>query len=173
MADWTTEEIAARITEAARTLKRLPEQRVQGYFSTWPRIRPEFSDLVGREPEPARMPPPSAAAITRMEEVLEVWMPMLAAQEAGTAEGRTGKDVEVSKLLWARAEGTPWKAICWRFGISRATAHRRWEYGLSLLAWRLGGRSAAKLTRQKLVERVRQAERTRGVDPTTQRGRSA
>jgi hypothetical protein len=30
--------------------------------------------------------------------------------------------------------------ICWRFGIARATAHRRWQYGLNLIAYRLNGR---------------------------------
>ena len=43
-------------------------------------------------------------------------------------------------LLWARAEGTRWKLICCRFGIARATAHRRWHYALSLIAYRLNGR---------------------------------
>jgi len=43
-------------------------------------------------------------------------------------------------LVWARAEGAPWKAICWRFGVARATAHRRWQYGLSVIAWWLNGR---------------------------------
>ena len=43
-------------------------------------------------------------------------------------------------LMWARAEGTPWKELCYRFGISRPTAHRRWEYALSVIVWRLNGR---------------------------------
>lgn len=45
-----------------------------------------------------------------------------------------------ANLVWARVEGTSWKLICWRFGVSRATAHRRWQYGLSLIAYRLNGR---------------------------------
>ena len=43
-------------------------------------------------------------------------------------------------LMWARAEGAPWKELCYRFGISRPTAHRRWEYALSVIVWRLNGR---------------------------------
>jgi len=31
---------------------------------------------------------------------------------------------EHTKLVWARAEGTRWKLICWRFGICRATAYQ-------------------------------------------------
>jgi hypothetical protein len=42
--------------------------------------------------------------------------------------------------MWARADGMQWKPICHRFGIARATAHRRWEYALSVIAWRLTGR---------------------------------
>ena len=43
-------------------------------------------------------------------------------------------------ILRARLEGVPWKLICWRFGISRPTAHRRYDYALSVIAWRLNGR---------------------------------
>lgn len=52
----------------------------------------------------------SAACISRMDEALD-WLRRLKAEHA--------------KLVWARTEGTPWKLICWRFGIARATAHRR------------------------------------------------
>jgi hypothetical protein len=62
---------------------------------------------------------------------------------------------EDAKLVWARADRTPWKAICWRFGIARATAHRRWQYGLSVIAWRLNGRKVpAKRSRGFIVERA-------------------
>ena len=65
-------------------------------------------------------------------------------------------EADDTKLAWARAERTPWKMICWRFGVGRATAHRRWEYALSLIAWRLNGRAApAKRSRRFLVERAR------------------
>ena len=39
-------------------------------------------------------------------------------------------------LMWARAEGIPWKHHCCRFGISRPTAHRRYDYALSVIACR-------------------------------------
>ena len=42
-------------------------------------------------------------------------------------------------IVTARLEGAPWKMICWRFGISRPTADRRWRYARALLAWRLNG----------------------------------
>ena len=42
--------------------------------------------------------------------------------------------------VWALcADGTRWELVCWRFGITCATSHRRWQYGRSLIAWRLNG----------------------------------
>ena len=141
MADWTPTLVEARLDEAADVMKRLPEVRMQGYYSLWPKVLTEFSDLVGQEPPRLKRPPPSPDAITRVEETLG-WLRWLEADD--------------TKLAWARAERTPWKMICWRFGVGRATAHRRWEYALSLIAWRLNGRAApAKRSRRFLVERAR------------------
>lgn len=125
MDHWTVEMVEDRLVEAAVVTRRLPSVRVPGYFNTWPKMVVEFADRVGQLPEPMRLPPPSAAAIGRMEEAL-TWLRWLEADDA--------------KLVWARADRTPWKAICWRFGIARATANRRWQYGLSAIAWRLNGR---------------------------------
>src|SRR5882757_3294635 len=44
---------------------------------------------------------------------------------------------EDAQLLWMRVENRPWKEICRHCGISRATANRRVEYLLSVLAWKL------------------------------------
>jgi len=141
MNDWTPEKVEERMVEAVAVLRRLPGPRKQGYFSTWPRMMVEFSDLVGQTPEPMKLPPPSAAAITRMEAALE-WMTWL--------------EPEDSKLVWMRSERHQWKAICWRFGLSRATANRRFDYALSLITWRLNGRHVpTKRSRRFVVERVR------------------
>lgn len=141
MNEWTMEMVEARLEDAAQVMRRLPSVRIGGYFNTWPAMFMEFADRVGQEPQPMRMPPPSAAAITRMEEALG-WLRWL-----------EGEDV---KLVWARSDRTPWKAICWRFGIGRATANRRWQYALSLIAWRLNGKSVpAKRSRGFVIERAR------------------
>lgn len=141
MTEWTAELVEERLFEAADVMKRLPDTRVQGYFSLWPKIVPEFSDLIGREPERLRRPPPSPEAISRMERTMP-WLTWLEPEDA--------------KLVWARAEGSRWKLICWRFAISRATAHRRWQYAVSLITWRLNGRQVpSKRSRRHLVERVR------------------
>ena len=58
-----------------------------------------------------RLPPPSTDAITRMEETLE-WLRWLEGEDA--------------KLVWARADGTPWKADLLPLRHRRATANRRY-----------------------------------------------
>jgi len=45
-------------------------------------------------------------------------------------------------IIRARLAGAPWKSICWRFGISRPTADRRYRYGFALIAWHLNGHRA-------------------------------
>lgn len=76
----------------------------------------------------------------------EVWLSWLDPVDAG--------------ILRARAEGSPWKVICWRFGIGRATAHRRWQYGVSLIAWRLNGRQLpVKRSRRRFIELARASSR--------------
>lgn len=129
-----------RLIEAADVLKRLPDNRVHGYYALWPKMIPEFSDLVGQEPPKLRRPPPPPEAISRMEQTMP-WLTWLEPQDA--------------KLVWARAERSRWKLICWQFGIARATAHRRWLYGLAVIAWRLNGRRVpAKRSKQYLVAAV-------------------
>ncbi len=141
MTDWTRELVEERLVDAAAVMGRLPPVRIGGYFSTWPKMMIEFADLIGQTPEPMRLPPPSPAAITRMEGTMP-WLRWLEPDDA--------------KLVWMRAEGAQWKPICWRFGIARATACRRWEYGLSVITWRLNGRRVpAKRSRAFVVERTR------------------
>jgi len=138
--------VARELEEAARVMRRLPAVRVPGYFNTWPAMFAEFSDLVGRSPEPMRMPPPSPSAISQMERALG-WLRWL--------------DVEDAKLVWERVNGTPWKQICCRFGIARATASRRYDYALALIAWRIDGRRAPKKrSRAFVTERARVMSRT-------------
>lgn len=143
MADeqWTPLMVEERLEAAADVMRRLPPVTVQGYYSLWPRYRYEFADLVGQDPPKTRLPPPSPEAITRMDEAME-WLKWLEPEDA--------------KLVWARAERTPWKGICVQFGTSRATAHRHWQYALVLIAWRLNGkRVSLKQSRRAFFERAR------------------
>jgi Domain of unknown function (DUF6362) len=84
---------------------------------------------------------PAADAIQRTREAL-LWLDWLQLDDA--------------RFVWMRAEGRPWKAICCRFGVARATATRRREYLLSVIAWRLNGRPIPTTwSRRYLVGRMK------------------
>ena len=70
MTEWTRAMVEERVTEAAAVLKRLPGLRSQSYFSTWPEIQRSAKEIAEGMPRPMRLPPPSTAAITRMEEAI-------------------------------------------------------------------------------------------------------
>ena len=63
-ATWTPSMIEERFIEAADVMKRLPDVRVPGYYSLWPKALHEFADLVGQEPPRLRRPLPTPAAIS-------------------------------------------------------------------------------------------------------------
>lgn len=52
MDEWTREQVEERLVEAADVLKRLPEPRVQGYFSLWPKIAYESATSSARSRGP-------------------------------------------------------------------------------------------------------------------------
>jgi Domain of unknown function (DUF6362) len=125
MTEWTRDMAEERILEAAAdVLRQLPPVRLSGYFSTWPEILLSAREIAAQEPKPIKVLP-SPQAISRMEEAI-TWNRFL---EPGEAH-----------LMWARAEGVSWKELCYCFGISRPTAHRRYDYALSVIAWRLNGK---------------------------------
>lgn len=139
MTEWTRDTVEERVMEAAAVLKKLPGLRTQGYFSTWPAMLLSAREIARQEPKLMRVLP-SPQAISRMEETI-TWNRFLGPEEA--------------HLMWAHADGMRWKGICHQFGISRPTAHRRWEYALSVIVWRLNGRSVnRKRSRAFLVERT-------------------
>lgn len=124
MTEWTTSLVEERLSEAAFVLKRLPADRRRGYFNVWPQIVHDFADKVGQEARPMRVLP-SPAAISRMEETLS-WT--------------VGLDPIDGKIVWMRAHGERWKAICWAVGMQRSAAHEHWLYALCVIAFRLNGR---------------------------------
>ena len=138
MADeWTPSMVEARLFEAAFVLKRLPEPRLSGYFSTWPEFVYSFADKVGQEPKPMRVLP-SPQAISRMEETL-TWT--------------AGLDPIDGKIVWMKAYGERWKSICWTVGLQRSAAHQRWLYGLSVISLRLNKRRFnSKLSKQRVIK---------------------
>jgi hypothetical protein len=111
-----------RFQSAARTLRRLPDVRVQGYFSTWPTIIREPMEILQMEPERMRIFP-STENITEMEEVLFVWLKWL--------------EPDQRRLIWLRAERVRWKMICFRFGVGRTKAWEMYRRALARIASRI------------------------------------
>ena len=109
--------IEERLEEAARTLRRLPEERVTGYFNAWPTIKRDPVELLNMEKFPVRLGPPAMEDITLMEEVLFVWLKWLEPEER--------------RLVWLRAEKVRWKTICSRLGCDRTTAWRRYKIAVN------------------------------------------
>ena len=133
--EWTRADVEARLEAAARVMRAQPRVGPRGTFNAWPAYFHEFADKVGQQPE-MRRPLPSPRAVTEAEEAM-VWLRWL--------------EVDDARLVWARAERTAWKPICWRFGISRATAVRRHLYALSVIVWRLNGRRVPKKRSMQFV----------------------
>lgn len=124
MTEWTTSQVQDRLELAAGVMRQMPGVMPQGFFNAWPEYFHSFADKVGQEPQ-MRRPRPSPRQITEAEEAM-LWLRWLEKDDA--------------RLVWLRANGTPWKPICWELGISRATANRRCQYGVAVIVWRLNGR---------------------------------
>lgn len=140
---WTASLVEERMVEAADTLKRLPEERVRGYFSTWPTVIRDYWEAFGREDVHLRRGPPSAAAIDRMDEAL-AWLAWLDPAEA--------------RIVWLRASGERWKTVCWKVGLARTAAHQHWMYALCVISWRLNGRRLPhNVSRRRVIEETRAA----------------
>jgi hypothetical protein len=124
MADWTTARVQDRLELAADVFRSLPGVRPQGYFSAWPEYLHSFADKVGQAPR-MRRPLPSPRMISEAEAAM-LWLRWLEKDDA--------------RIVWLRANGTPWKKIGWEVGLSRPAANRHWQYGIALITWRLNGR---------------------------------
>lgn len=138
--DWTRAMVADRLELAADVMKSLPPVRPQGYVSTWPEYLHSFADQVEQTPR-MRRPLPSPRMISEADETM-LWLRWV--------------ERDIAQILWARANRKSWKSICWGQGISRATANRRHEYGLAVIAWRLSGRTVpSKRSMQFVISKAR------------------
>jgi hypothetical protein len=132
MTTWTADAVAERFQEAAETIRRLPRQRIQGYYSLWPEIVRQESERFAAEDATFRFPP-DPAAIDRMAETIH-WPICLTPEER--------------KLVWMRAEEKPWKDVCRILGCDRTTAWRRWRKALARVALHLTTATLGNSTRQ-------------------------
>jgi hypothetical protein len=118
----TEKYVEERLREAARTLRRLPEEKVKGYTSSWPAIKRDEMEILQMEAQPMRIRP-SSEDISEIEEVMFVWLRWL--------------DVEERKLVWLRAERVRWKLICGRFGVGHTKAWEMYKHALATMAKRI------------------------------------
>lgn len=125
-------EIADRIQEAWGVLRRMPDRERQALQraesgQSWPMIIHTAAEHAAWEKRPFQRPRPSAAEITRMEEVMTDWLVALSKQERKFVNAvwlfcalgkRSG---EVKKILGCDRE----TARIWRDnGLDRIQAHR-------------------------------------------------
>jgi hypothetical protein len=115
---WDGKMVALRLEEAAATLKRLPEKKIQQLQAHWPETIPTWADY-GDEKTKMRLTPPSPDAIDRMDETL-AWLSWLEPDQV--------------RLVWARAERIPWKLIMRQFGRARSTLSAWWMAALCQVA---------------------------------------
>jgi len=122
MTEWTSQAVASRFAEAARTARRLPPVRVQGHFNVWPPfVRTEAEVLCAEDPPPRRFTP-SPAEIERMLVTMR-WVLWL--------------EVEQRHLVWMRAERYRWEDIGKRFGCAPRTAQRHWHSAIRTIELKL------------------------------------
>jgi hypothetical protein len=140
----TPTEVDNRIAAGADVLGRLPNVTIQGYASTWPPVVREYWESYGMAEVVLRRPPPSAAAIDRMDQALG-WLRWL--------------DPVDARIVWHRANGDRWKVVCWKVGMARSAVHQHWMYALCVIAWRLNGRNVPRnISKPALIARTRAAE---------------
>ena len=123
---WTKKDVEEHFEEAVYTLKKLPDFKVPGYFSTWPEIERTREEKLREMKFPAKVHATSAQ-VTRLEQTFD-WMMWITEAER--------------KLIWKRANRTRWKTICWELGCDRTTAWRKWSIGLEKIAARLNADSS-------------------------------
>ncbi len=119
---WTPKIVAARLDEAAETLRRLPMSGPQQYQSSWPPIIQEFWEAYGWNEMKVRLGPPLPDDISRMDECME-WLQWLNRDQL--------------QLVWAKAEKFSWKMILPRCGMGRTKAWEVWMAALLEIATRL------------------------------------
>jgi hypothetical protein len=103
MKHWTKEDVEDHFEEAVYTLKKLPDFKVPGYFSTWPEIEYTPQERMKQMKFPAKLHA-TPEQVTRLEQTFD-WMLWIT--------------VEERKLIWKRAMRVRWKTICWELGCDR------------------------------------------------------
>ena len=143
MTHWTPRLVEARLAEAAAILKRLPTDQTKGHLGHLPNPAADLSRPPVCTTPAVRAPTP--VSVQRMKEAV-AWTRDLSTQDY--------------EIVWARAFGIPWKAICRTVGLQRTAAHMHWTVALSRIALRLNGRRLERnASQRRVVQRARAAKR--------------
>lgn len=127
---WTPLKVAARIREAALTLRHLDNLNCHdipsGFRSSLKGVVRNHDEAYGYHRLSVQPDTPDPAEIQRADEVME-W---------------TGQWLELweRNLVWARAFHAPWKKIERTLDCSRTTAWRHWIFALMKIAVHLNAR---------------------------------
>jgi hypothetical protein len=123
---WSPRLVEAYLAEAAQSLSNATELQVDVIFQHCPAV-------VRQSVEERSVGGGAAGASTaeQLPQVLAVirWLGWL--------------DEEQQQIVWHRAEGRKWKAICQQLGIDRTTAWRRWTYATVTIAAHLNAKQDA------------------------------
>lgn len=102
-------EVLEQVSRATETIRQLPPVAIKNRFCAWPDVIQTFGDMIGAEVSRMRYKPllrPTAKQLAEMDEVI-IWLTWLPA--------------EISRAIWARAEGYSWRKIAAMIGISDKT----------------------------------------------------
>ena len=126
---WTREQVAARLAEAADTLRRLPDpDRIyrMGARSAWPDVVRAAAEAYGAAPVRTRLGPPGPGAIDRLDHAM-VWLGWLSEPQR--------------RIAWALACGASVSGLARRIGCHRNTVANRHAQALDALVARLDERA--------------------------------
>jgi hypothetical protein len=135
---YTAAQIADRFEDASDVLRRLPTDKIPGFWGLWPTIIPEFSDIIGHQPALKKRLYTNTKDIERMKLALE-WGFLLSPLDV--------------KIVWLRARRARWKEVSQKVKLSVKQSQRRWTYALCLIAFLLNGnRVHASWPIQKIID---------------------
>ncbi len=119
---WTEEMVISAFEEAIRTLKKLPSAKLRDYFTSWPEVIYTPIEIIRMDQKPLKLTA-SAESVSRLEKTC-AWINFI-------------ESVDDRKIIWLRASKAPWQLICNEFGISRATANRKWKNSILTITHKL------------------------------------
>ena len=122
---WNSKLVTKCLEDAAETMGRLPNVRVQGYVSSWPSTVRQFWEAYGYDKPQLRLGSPTGESIDRMDRCLD-WLSWLEPEEM--------------RLVWARACHIRWKVISYRLKMDRSTAWRHWTCAILKLTTMLNAK---------------------------------